>query len=93
MVQRTQQFINLTQLRQWNSLERHSYEAARKELNCLVSILPIAHIAALDGDHPKNSEEYGRFKISVGWETDSDNSSTGSHVARGLLKRKLGDSD
>lgn len=78
------------QLAEADRLEGGVDEAAGEEVERLLGVLPVADVAALDGDHADDAlEDRGRDAGSR-WQADADDGSAGPHVVGGLLEGLLG---
>ena len=68
-------------------------QAARKELNRLDRVLPIANVAALDVDHAHDGVEHRRLEVRVRWQADRDDGSVRAHVPCCLLEGAFADGE
>jgi uncharacterized protein (DUF736 family) len=86
---RLHQIINLWELLEVDSLEGRLDLPASVEFNRLCAILPIAHVAALDANHPCHRLENGSLNLAAGWKANDDDAAARSHVLGSLLEGLL----
>lgn len=91
--QLTHQLVDLGQVGQRHRLEWALDQATGEEVQGLDTVLAVADVAALDGDHAHDGAEDGSLQVGVGGQTDGDDGAARAHVAGSLLEGQLRDSD
>lgn len=81
---------NALQLAEADGLEGGVDEAAGEEVERLLGVLPVADVAALDGDHADDALEDGGRDAGAGGQADADDDTAGADVVGGLLEGFLG---
>lgn len=87
------EFVDVGQLAEADDLVRGIDEAASEKVNGLGSVLAVADVAALDGDHADDSLEHGGLEVGLGGQADADDGAVGANVLRSLLEGQFGDGE
>lgn len=87
------ELVDLVELRETDSLEGDLDETAAEEVNGLSGISTVADVRSLDGDHANNCVEDGSRELSIGGETNADDSTARADVLGSLLEGLLVGSD
>jgi hypothetical protein len=87
------ELVDLVELRETDSLEGDLDETAAEEVNGLSGISTVADVRSLDGDHANNCVEDGSRELSIGRETNADDSTARADVLGSLLEGLLVGSD
>ena len=80
--------IDLWQLRQTQFLKVSPDLSSRRDIQCLLSILSVAHVRTYHPNRPENGKEHISFNIRVTRQTDSNEHTARTNIIQRLLVRQ-----